>query len=669
MNIVESDCVFNKLIQDFDKYSSYSEAVLQCECILKADTNRRNSRSERKTFTRVFHHCQIKGHKSDECKFKRRGLPVGNYNKMKEREVKKEDINNVVKSNEKKQSDNLLLVDVKVNDKKIKALLDTGATKSIICNKVARDLNMKIDKNKSLNIATLGERNLKMWKSQKSVNIKFKGYSFTKYILISDNEFSLDREYQLIIGNDILKDTPHFNELKKLSYENDDKIIINVINKSSQIPYNNGKKRTKEGSETCHILSSIKENFETEKRGRKKKKNIEAENQISERETEINENDYTPLYELTLEHIKSKQMEDPKLDDEEFIKQLKLVCIDGTWGIKDKTSFKAYLPEELSETIIKVMHEQGHYGKDRLLRTISQRYCSENFILIVNRICKNCELCQLYVPIRKKSNYQSTITADYPNQVWAMDLTGAFMWKGSKQATIVSLDVFSKFLIAEIVENDIENIKILSSFMYRYGKPNTSIKSYFETIGICHRTTTPYCHGYRYDEIYIRILEETMAKLRNDLRGNDLRQTLEIATYYINRAVQVNGYSAFEIFICQPKENLETDLINHEYKVLDEIDEYLATRQIVYSIIYSTNLLTKLKAKDGQTYKENSYRPGDLIIVKKGQREGDKWELRNEGPYKVEKVDQFHVMYRKGNRRKMFKTHFSDVKKIPETEL
>uniref|UniRef100_A0A0K0FTI3 Uncharacterized protein n=1 Tax=Strongyloides venezuelensis TaxID=75913 RepID=A0A0K0FTI3_STRVS len=39
MSIVESDCVFNKLVQDFDKYSFYSEAVLQCECILKADIN------------------------------------------------------------------------------------------------------------------------------------------------------------------------------------------------------------------------------------------------------------------------------------------------------------------------------------------------------------------------------------------------------------------------------------------------------------------------------------------------------------------------------------------------------------------------------------------------------------------------------------------------------
>uniref|UniRef100_A0A0N5B3X3 RNA-directed DNA polymerase n=1 Tax=Strongyloides papillosus TaxID=174720 RepID=A0A0N5B3X3_STREA len=226
MSIVESDCVFNKLVQDFDKYSSYSEAVLQCECILKADANRKNSRSERKTFAGVCHHCQIKGHKSDECKFKKKGLPVGNYNKKKEKEVKKEDINNVVKSNERKQTDNLLLVDVKLNDKKIKALLDTGATKSIICNKVARDLNLKIDKNRSLNIATLGEKNLKMWKSQKSVNIKFKGYSFTKYILISDNEFSLEREYQLIIGNDILKDIPHFNELKKLSWDEANVLVV-----------------------------------------------------------------------------------------------------------------------------------------------------------------------------------------------------------------------------------------------------------------------------------------------------------------------------------------------------------------------------------------------------------------------------------------------------------
>uniref|UniRef100_A0A0K0FTI2 Peptidase A2 domain-containing protein n=1 Tax=Strongyloides venezuelensis TaxID=75913 RepID=A0A0K0FTI2_STRVS len=87
-----------------------------------------------------------------------------------------------------------------MNDKKIKALLDTGATKSITCNKVVRNLNIKIDKNRSLNISTLGKKNLKTWKSQRSVNIRFKGYSFIKYILISDNKFSFDRGYQLVIG-------------------------------------------------------------------------------------------------------------------------------------------------------------------------------------------------------------------------------------------------------------------------------------------------------------------------------------------------------------------------------------------------------------------------------------------------------------------------------------
>uniref|UniRef100_A0A0K0FTI1 Integrase_H2C2 domain-containing protein n=1 Tax=Strongyloides venezuelensis TaxID=75913 RepID=A0A0K0FTI1_STRVS len=161
-------------------------------------------------------------------------------------------------------------------------------------------------------------------------------------------------------------------------------IITNVINKSSQIPCNNGKK-IKEGSEICHIFSSIGENFETQKRGRpRKNEKVETETQISMKETEI---DYTQLCELTLKHIKSNKIDDPKLNDEEFIKQLKLVCIDGTWGTKDKTPFKAYLLEKLNETVIKFIHEQGHYGKDRLLRTMSQKYWGENFISIINRFC------------------------------------------------------------------------------------------------------------------------------------------------------------------------------------------------------------------------------------------------------------------------------------------
>uniref|UniRef100_A0A0N5C1N4 60S ribosomal protein L27 n=1 Tax=Strongyloides papillosus TaxID=174720 RepID=A0A0N5C1N4_STREA len=58
-----------------------------------------------------------------------------------------------------------------------------------------------------------------------------------------------------------------------------------------------------------------------------------------------------------------------------------------------------------------------------------------------------------------------------------------------------------------------------------------------------------------------------------------------------------------------------------------------------------------------------------MIIVNKGKREVRKSELRNEEPYKFGKVNQFHVMYKKRNRIKFFRAHFTDVKKIPATEL
>uniref|UniRef100_A0A0K0FGX2 Exported protein n=1 Tax=Strongyloides venezuelensis TaxID=75913 RepID=A0A0K0FGX2_STRVS len=71
------------------------------------------------------------------------------------------------------------------------------------------------DPRKKFEMKTLGDGELlKMWKSIEPVNIKIKGYSFIKHIPISQKNFLKCREYQSIIGNDILKSMLHFNEMK-----------------------------------------------------------------------------------------------------------------------------------------------------------------------------------------------------------------------------------------------------------------------------------------------------------------------------------------------------------------------------------------------------------------------------------------------------------------------
>uniref|UniRef100_A0A0N5CDN3 RNA-directed DNA polymerase n=1 Tax=Strongyloides papillosus TaxID=174720 RepID=A0A0N5CDN3_STREA len=481
-------------------------------------------------------------------------------------------------------------------------------------------------------------------------------------------------------------DDPWIEEADNLDNE---EIAVNVLTRHQQILKGNSSKKEKKEGDTCHLNPSITNNQEKPaKRGRgrpkKNQENQTAKKVVELTEKEINDKimmtDNTALREMTFEYIKESQMIDENLKCEDFIEKNKLTCIDGLFGVVENKSFKVYVPNTLINDVVNYMHMQGHYGVEKLYRSASQKYCSENLRQICQKICNQCFVCQSCNPIKRTNNYESTIAPDFPNQIWSIDLTGYYTFNSTRQAVIVCVDGFSKFLMTSTIKetNDVEIIKCISTFIYRYGKPiyivtdnasnlmSTLITDFFQSSAIIHKTTTAYRHDNRYAEIYIKLLEDMVAKVRQDsyLKSKSLDECLEIATFYINKGIQPCGFSSFQIYTYQPAEMLESGILNRQFNESNSLDNYIYKRQLVYNSIYTDEAFRKLRSKDGQIFKHNPFKIGDTIIVKKGFKDdGHKWDTKNDGLFKIVGIDPFHVWYRK-NGRKLFKTHFSDVKKV-----
>ncbi|CEF61544.1 Hypothetical protein SRAE_0000066500 [Strongyloides ratti] len=124
------------------------------------------------------------------------------------------------------------------------------------------------------------------------------------------------------------------------------------------------------------------------------------------------------------------------------------------------------------------------------------------------------------------------------------------------------------------------------------------------------------------------------------MKDENLEKHLEIAVFYINKKIQPNGYSVFQIYTYQPNEMLESEIKNTSMNIEDEVENYLYNKQLIYNYIYSIETLRKLKLKDGQVYKENPFKKKQIILVRKGVKEdGHKWDVKNERPSTIIDTD------------------------------
>uniref|UniRef100_A0A0K0EBC9 Peptidase A2 domain-containing protein n=1 Tax=Strongyloides stercoralis TaxID=6248 RepID=A0A0K0EBC9_STRER len=120
--------------------------------------------TQNKSFTQNLKcsHCQYPGHVEANCQKKERGLPKGDYPRMKRERFteqaktsyKSDNINNAERKDRTIQPPHLIICDIQINNAKARALIDNGANISLMGPTLAKQL--EITGNKSMTILKAG---------------------------------------------------------------------------------------------------------------------------------------------------------------------------------------------------------------------------------------------------------------------------------------------------------------------------------------------------------------------------------------------------------------------------------------------------------------------------------------------------------------------------------
>ncbi|CEF69824.1 Reverse transcriptase domain and Integrase, catalytic core domain and Zinc finger, CCHC-type domain and Ribonuclease H-like domain and Aspartic peptidase domain-containing protein [Strongyloides ratti] len=535
-----------------------------------------------------------------------------------------------------------------------------------------------------------------------------------KYIKGKDNKFP-DYLSRLI-------DHAIENEEKKV-YETENKIIfspnylerdekeiqINKINLNTILERNDKskllskRKGEKIGKNQKNVEKSIRSNIK--RRGRpkgslkrkpgrpkgslKKKpgrpKRSQKERKVQEEIKENLDKIINSLEEYSIEEIIKHQKQDKEIT-QEFIQNNKLQKLNNCLGKVDEEyplKFRPYVPEAIIPKLVELVHEKGHFGYIKMLRNLNMRYFSKNFSKYVKAYTENCETCLLRNNY-PKIKYERTLNVAYPNQIWSCDLSGKFQFNGEEKVILICVDTFSKFIMAKEIEGDPTDkkiIKAISEFIYLYSKPTIIVvdnakylnsneaKRFFEISQIKLISVAPYTHGNRIAELYLKLIEETFSKIRQEKNEEiKFKDLLGMATYFLNKGTQSNNFNAFEIFMFKENNlrNIENiNLENYNYDISKYVIPMMHKQEELYAAVYTTDLYRKLSKKN-QIFKSNEFKVGDYFILKK--QNSDKWDKANE-KFKVLATDSLHCYFRNNDpkSRKLYKVNWTDIRKAPKS--
>lgn len=116
-------------------------------------------------------------------------------------------------------------------------------------------------------------------------------------------------------------------------------------------------------------------------------------------------------------------------------------------------AWKQLPPASDRELIVKQIHDKAHFGYDKTLGAIKQRYYWPKMNTEIRRICRECLICQT----SKASNTNATPPmgaqkpVEYPWQFVTLDYVGPLPPSGKNRHTclLVATDVFSKFVLVQ----------------------------------------------------------------------------------------------------------------------------------------------------------------------------------------------------------------------------
>ncbi|XP_066509706.1 uncharacterized protein [Hoplias malabaricus] len=526
---------FTKQTSKFER-RDYGSGVERSKPAFKMQWHKSIKSSAEKPKIRCFSCNQI-GHKSSECQYPPTSSNQLCYTPRKENPFSTQECNDET------------TVTVKLNGKQFRALLDTGASQTLVTQACLE--NSQYSLTGTLKVRCIhGDEQIY---PTTEINISIKGQSYLVRVGVVQNS-----PYPIILGRDI----PILIDL--LNYKNVKTAEAMVVTRQS-------KKNL--AKETTELFKELPYAAETKKKTRRdvRKAKVMGTKCLEKIELPDTDNISLPINFEQLQNLdetlkplfeKSKHYSD--ISDKGChlaIKDNKL------YRITDKGE-QLVLPVSLREKVLKMGHSDpwaGHFGQAKTFSRIAYRFYWPGQYADVIKYCNNCPECQLTATLKKSDKVPmvSMPIIDIPFSRIAMDVVGPLpRTKNGNRYILVICDYATKYPEAFALKNikTRQIVNALIQLISRVGIPkeiltdrgtnftSKQIKQVYDLLGIKSIHTTPY-HPQTdgLTERFNKTLKQALQKVTNN-NGTDWDMWLPYVLFAYREVPQAStGFSPFEL--------------------------------------------------------------------------------------------------------------------------
>ena len=349
----------------------------------------------------------------------------------------------------------------------------------------------------------------------------------------------------------------------------------------------------------------------------------------------------------TFDWVKSEQ--NSKVLSEYRIPEGKIVDIEGSYFYDEPPQPKLIVPPECTKSIVKDVHNFGHFGLRRCVTIVKMFYYWPSIRKDMANFCKFCETCQL----KKKHAVKSRSLVKFPVtsrfRTVHMDLVGPLKrTKRSREYILTMMDRFSRWLVAVPLTN-IRAETVAQTFYERwvcdYGIPDyivTDQGSQFESAlmeRLCkimdvHRNrTTPY---HPQSNGMIERAHSTMKQTLRCFADKFPSWDTALPTAVLAMRTAVNEHGISPSLVVYGEHIAIPGLFVSPNKIIDETTDILFVRQLqTHWLQVRDFILENDKVLSGRdTLPETSSLPYDRVWVREPRFQGS-LDFKAKGPYKV----------------------------------
>ena len=375
------------------------------------------------------------------------------------------------------------------------------------------------------------------------------------------------------------------------------------------------------------------------------------------------ENRLTPI---TYDQVKAAQRADPTVNEIiENIDEHKKYVMENAILMRKSAPPVPYVPEgHLRKIILEIYHDSSangaHFGRDKTLHKIKQRYFWPTMTEDISNHIKSCLPCAQFNPRRQKSP-GALKPLKPPDGVWqliAMDFHGPLTpasQRGNKYI-ISATDILSKFVVTKAVKDCTARTAarfVKEDLISKFGTPRCILtdngthftagmmEELLNQIGITHLYATPY-HPQTNGQVerYNSTMDAKIGALSNERKTN-WDDVLPLVTFNYNSTIHATTKQLpFEMMYGRPPilpfdSQNDTVTLAHDPDHPKRLEQYLSsmTKQAQRNIVQNQQ---RYKHRYDQHRADPSYNIGELVLVKTLSPRS-KFDVRYEGPFRIDK--------------------------------